>query len=159
MGDTFDIREELLIHGATDANLKARVVDMMEEIVAEHNGECPKGATGVAEKLQKSLDNAREREKEANYNLANALQEARDLVEKLEEQNALIEHGSVCDDKDVEALNVFGAAIDAAKNRVPTALLTESVMECIIQAASYMAWRSIMGAKWPEEQQKPWKRY
>lgn len=143
----FDIRQELAQRGANKQQLNTSTVAMMEDIIAENNGEVPTGATGKADRLIAALEGAERNVRNLNSSFEDHLEEARDLVTKL---NAASENAKtlVLDkDDDIEAVKVFSAVLEVVKEKVPEEALTENVWICGIQSASFAAWRSIMGPK------------
>lgn len=159
--DVFNIREELERRGAKTSQLNASVVDMMEDIIADNNGELPKGTTGRADRLIAMIEHASKRLEEASIEVDRSVAKAETTsknmtatAHRLEELGANAKASNVSDKVDIEALNVFAATIDIVKAKVPEAQLTEAVWICGIQSASYMAWRSIMGTKDPNDKRR-----
>lgn len=156
------IREYLQKLGATDAELRANVVNRMESAMLIDTDlsemkadtvECIMNNTlqaiATAQKaLMLDAGNARDTIRSLESMIAQAKREANDL----REQVGVVHDSKINDPTSNNAVKVYAATLNATKEIFGEENLAPEVMISAIQAGSYMAWRSIMGPKEPEGQ-------
>lgn len=157
-----DIREALREHGATDQQLSAKVVDLIGEVLAEMSEESVKeiGAhqaieirNNLIEKIYKldtatsEFNKAAQRAESADRQARKTYEELRDLIYPL--QTFINTHPEIGDLGDsMKAIATYKGMLEATKD-VFGESLSDEVMSASIEAASYGAWRTIMGEAQP----------
>lgn len=162
------IREFLKELGATEAELSAKVVGRMENamlfdtdikqcapdtVIALINDVC----NGLAHRCTE-LANAMKTAQALGINLNAAITEAKNELHDLSEQTRFTKTVKVSDSKTRDAVLAYASVLNFTKDIFGEENMTESVMTSAIKAGSFMAWRSIMGAKDPETQETGWKK-
>lgn len=164
-----DIREALREHGATDQQIQAKVVDLIEEVLAEMSDEDrASGGVRTMVKIRSSLMNklnelngaigdfniASQSAERAKKDAWDAYSKVKDLVYPL--QRFIDTHPEIGELGDsMKAIATYKGMLEATKD-VFGENLSDEVMSASIEAASYGAWRTIMGEAQPTA---PRKRY
>lgn len=162
-----NIREALKEHGATDQQLSAKVVDLVEEVLAELTDETIKEIgvhravvirNDLIERITE-LDAAISEFTIATHRYETAQREAWDTYNAVENLvhplRAFIDAhpklGEVGDS--MKAIATYKGMLEATKD-VFGDQLSDEVMSASIEAASYGAWRTIMGEAQPSTTRK-----
>lgn len=159
----FDLDQELVDHGASKMMLNAKVVGIMKGIIAERNGEIPKGASTVANDLCEKLEDTsdmlmrqRERLEEENRELdekmaalqrligsaETAVRDGQEKAEAIRAEFAKNDLTEIRNPANIEAQHVFSRSLQAAVKSFGDRDIPESVMSSMVQTASYMAYLS-----------------
>ena len=164
-----DIREALREHGATDQQIQAKVVDLIEEVLAEMSDEDrANGGVRTMVKIRASLMNKLNELNGAivDFNVASqraerAQEDAWEVYSKMQNliyplQTFIDTHPEIGNLGDsMKAIATYRGMLEATKD-VFGESLSDEVMSASIEAASYGAWRTIMGEAQPTT---PRKRY
>lgn len=150
-----NLREELEKKGLTKTQLNSKCVHVLEEIIAENNGEIPEGMTGLTARLIEELESENQKAveiiktiPEINNNLKQSVEEYNKILNTIRDFKTIgeqiLEGRTITDPDNIEVLNLYAEVLDVSKAKIPTELLTENVLIAILQNASYMAWRSFL---------------
>ncbi len=164
MGVGESLREVLSRKGATDAQLNAKVVGLMEEAISEGAVDGMKTAESAAKRLMntvntasRDLDNKILRAGSHEHKLTQKIAEAERAVELVTEVTKQLDESSesIKDKATIDGVNAYSLILTRTKGIVGEDM-TEAIWIKTIEAASYGMWRSIMG---PKDQPKANNRY
>lgn len=152
------LEESLRARGASDQMINSRTFQMAQEVIAdgavdgldearlvEQRVEC---ATARAQSAFSAINAATQE----SINLLNTMNEAIGDLERS------VEEVTIKDKKTREAVNAYTLVLMRTKDAVGKDGMTERIWEKAIEAASYCAWRSIMGPKVPDQRDGSWNR-
>ena len=141
------LREYLINRGATEANLNAKVVPIIEEGLI--NKEISTSAT--AREAIRNMKMEAEKVRSMTFSLRRDINEIRNDYDKtndaVRKYSEAITQNIIKDPKSIDAVNVFKRTLLATLEVFGEKMMTEAVCCKAIEAASYGAWRSIMGEK------------
>ena len=156
-----DIRERLRDKGATDAQINAKVVDLLEEVIAEMTDEeLNELGFAVTQEVRNALVKAVkemvfEKQKieksfwRINQEIQYAQSISKELREKVDPYRSFIEKNYKAMDSitdSVKAIHTYKGILEATKEVFGEDMPVEVMAEAI-KAGSYGAWRAIMGEK------------
>jgi len=158
------IREYLKRLGATDNELTAKVVARMEQqmlidsdlsefqpdTVMSILSRAADGLSIANDKMVSNIDHASQTLKR----LQNAMGEAMAQLDDLRSQTAGIKDAIIANPETKDAVMAYAATLRATKEIFGAEAMTADVIIAAVNAGSYMAWRSIMGPKEPEQGMK-----
>lgn len=141
------LEETLRARGATDQMINSRTFRMAQEAIADGSVDGLDEARVIEKRMEQATAYAE--------SLLNAIGSRQDESNRLlltmdaaiEELQRDVEQVALTDKKTAEAVNAYTMVLMRTKQVVGPEGMTESIWEKAIEAASYCAWRSIMGPK------------
>ena len=141
------LRKVLIEMGATDSQMNARVVSMLEDAFANEQ-------ISDSETVKALVNDLTQKTSNAGYRVQRLLQKVDDFhreMSKYEHKLKIAEDGineHVLHDNDViDGLIAYKRMLEATRDTFGADNMTEAVMCKAIEAASYGMWRSVMGPK------------
>lgn len=161
------LRQELEGMGATPAQLKSKVVDMAEQVIAEGAVEGLTEARREVERLEREIGNASRKmvtvTSAANEATAKGaslrrdievahrvMAQIRDATDDCKETAAKV---TLTDETLIQSVNMYREVLSSTKDAVGDQM-TEQIWIKAIEAASYGMWRAIMGPKFEEKEER-----
>lgn len=150
------LEESLRARGASDQMINSRTFQMAQEVIADGAVDGLDEARLVAQRVERATTRA-----ESTFNAIDAAtRESTNLLhtmnEAIGELERSVEEVTIKDKKTCEAVNAYTLVLMRTKDAVGTDCMTERIWEKAIEAASYCAWRSIMGPKAPDQKEGYW---
>lgn len=161
------LRDELEGMGATPTQLKARVVEMAEQVIAEGAVDGLAQARGEVEMLERKVENvskrmitvtsAANRASEEGERLRKNINEAHRVMTQL--KNATEDYAdaaarlTLTDETLVQSVYMYREILNTTEDVVGDQM-TERIWIKAIEAASYGMWRAIMGPKFEEKEER-----
>lgn len=159
------IREYLVSLGATQAELTAKVVTRMENamlIDSDIDNFKPDTVLKLINEATNGIcvanNNAKDTISKAQFvkrEIERATQEANTQLEDLRVQTAGLREMKVNNRDTRDAVMAYAATLNATKEIFGDSNMTQDIMLAAIKAGRYIAWRSIMGPKQHEENNRP----
>lgn len=148
-------------HGATDAQVNCKAVDMLEKAMLDGEVSVSETAAEAIRDLAKSVDASWDAAKVAERRAASVngmvdeidrrVRELRDLLDQAE---VAVDQVSIGDPAITDGLVAFERMLVAVRDTFGQPAMTDAVICAAIEAGSYGMWRSVMGPK-HEGAQKP----
>lgn len=141
-------------HGATEAQVNSKVVDMIERAMLD--GEVSVSETAAEQMIAfgKYVDDALKavRDAEMKTNLVSkaiddAARRARDVQDLLDQAEVAVDQVSIGDPAITDGLVAFERMLVAVRDTFGQPAMTDAVICAAIEAGSYGMWRSVMGPK------------
>lgn len=140
-----DLYAKLIERGAQKSSAESTATKMLEEILAEEAGYLYEGGAEKACKIARAIENNISR-------CSKMVSDHSELLGKLE--RALNEGEKVfVSDETANAIGAYKGILQATQEVFGEENMTVEVMRAACEAGSYIAWRTIMGGKFPEEPQ------
>ena len=143
------LEEEMRARGANDMMVNSKTFKMAEEIIAEGAVDGISTAAAIAQRVEDAAISEKKAMMDVAFWVAKAEETVRDIKTVTEALSEQAEKVTITDKKSLEAVNVYTLVLQRTKEIIGPDM-TEAVWEKGIEAASYCAWRSIMGPKGPE---------
>lgn len=156
-------REQLQKAGASSAVMSSNALKYLEKFIAEDAGFCDKEALSQLERIADCFEQAESERKKIELGLKDTINRVEAV--KLDINSQINDYvifkkkniGEIEDKQIAESVKAYKAILEATKD-VFGEKCTESVITSAIEAASYTAWRGIMGPKWTDDQNQTRKR-
>ncbi len=160
-----DVREALRQMGATDAQLKAKVVDFIEESMLSDEEVRSETVKSELRKMWSDQHNLHNKQSAISRDIsglerrANAVDKrVAEYEKKLELADKAISEHVIEDVAVKDGLLAYKSILESTKSVFGEEKMTEAVICRAIEAASYGMWRSVMGPKDPKDGNKSGRR-
>lgn len=149
-----DLYKEMLLHGATESQLKSKTMQMMIDILASGKDIDLPTISKRIEELKNQFNgvgyellNAQKRATNTLIDAKNIVESADETLKKIEAAQTIAGKDAIKNDETMDAVNAYAAVLRATVKELGAENMTETVMGKAIEAGSYIAWRGIMGLK------------
>lgn len=148
------MKEYLREHGATDAQVNCKAVDMLEKAMLDGEVSVSGTAAEAIRDLGERIDSAygvagrAERKSEFVSGMVDEIdRRVRDLRDLLDQAEVAVDQVSIGDPAITDGLVAFERMLVAVRDTFGQPAMTDAVICAAIEAGSYGMWRSIMGPK------------
>lgn len=165
MSEARSLRDVLAEQGATDQQLGSKVFLMIEKALADGAVSEYETCMDAVRRLKSNADKAMGdvgKAYQAYSNVKDSFHALdvlyQDVLDKLREIDVAASQQVITDEKAKNALLVYRGVLDTTADVFGKERMTDAVMAAAIEAGSYAMWRTVMGGKFPEndqEQQRP----
>lgn len=159
------LRDVLVENGATEGQLNSKVYAMIEKALTDGAVSEYETCKDMVERLKHATNNALNDVGKAyqaysrvNDHMHNIDLIYEDVMTRLQEVDVAASQQVITDEKAKNALLVYRGVLEMTADVFGKERMTDAVMAAAIEAGSYAMWRTVMGGKFPEndqEQQRP----
>ena len=141
------LREYLEDIGATKAQMSAQVIPMIEKGLLAKEISSSATAQAAINKMNSQVRQTQQRVNSMDIDISSMKSDCEQLHSMLDSAKIEARQNIINDPKSIDAVNVFTRVLQSAVDVLGDDKMTEAVCCKAIEAASYGAWRSIMGEK------------
>lgn len=145
--DGTNLRDYLIGRGATKAQMGAQVIPMIEHGMLNQEISSSETARASINKLCSTVSQTQQRVRNMGIDIRTMKSDCEELHSMIESAKVNARQNIINDPKSIDAVNVFTRVLQSAVDVLGDDKMTEAVCCKAIEAASYGAWRSIMGEK------------
>ena len=157
MAENNSLKERLVELGATEAQLKSKVVTLMEDSMIDDEALRSETVRKELAELHRQTKDAGSQTEKYRRSLYLAQKEMSDLRKNIQAANTFAIDSVISNESVKDGVIAYKRMLESTRDVFGADAMTEEVVCKAIEAASYGMWRSVMGPKSGSDQNRGWR--